>query len=67
MQHLIPYTPHQNGVVERKNRSLKEIAICMTESKNFPPKFGVEAINFETYIHNRVPHKQLYGIIPSNL
>ena len=23
MQHSIPYTPHQNGVAERKNRSLK--------------------------------------------
>ena len=26
MQHSIPYTPHQNGVAERKNNSLKEMA-----------------------------------------
>ena len=26
MQHLVPYTPQQNGVAERKNRSLKEMA-----------------------------------------
>jgi transposase InsO family protein len=33
LQHTVPYTPHQNGVPERKNRSLKEIANCMLQSK----------------------------------
>ena len=26
MQHIVPYTPQQNGVTERKNRTLKEMA-----------------------------------------
>ena len=39
MQHSIPYTPQQNGVAERKNGSLKEMATCMLEAKNLPPKF----------------------------
>ena len=39
MQHSIPYTPQQNGIDERKNRSLKEMATCMMEAKTFPPKF----------------------------
>ena len=39
MQHSIPYTPQQNGVAKRKNRSLKEMATCMMEAKTFPPKF----------------------------
>ena len=64
MQHSIPYTPQKNGVVERKNRSLKEMATCMMEAKNFPPKFWSEAIKCISYIHNRVPHKQLDGITP---
>ena len=64
MQHSIPYTPQQNGVVERKNRSLKEMAMCMMESKTFPLKFWNEAINCASYIHDRVPHKQLDGITP---
>ena len=40
MHHSIPYTPHQNGVAERKNRSLKEMETCMMEAKTLPPKFG---------------------------
>ena len=48
MQHSIPYTPQQNGVVERKNRSLKEMATCMMEA--LPPKCWAEAINYASYI-----------------
>ena len=44
MQHSIPYTPRKNGVDERNNRSLKEMATCMLESKTLPPNFSVEAI-----------------------
>ena len=50
MQHSIPYTPQQNGVAERKNRSLKEMATCMMEDKILPPKFWSEAINCVSYI-----------------
>ena len=64
MQHSIPYTPQQNGVAERKNRSLKEMATCMMESKNLPPKFWDRAINYASYIQNRVLHKQIYEITP---
>ena len=34
----------------------------MMEDKNFPPKFWAEALNYASYIQNRVPHKQLYGM-----
>ena len=64
MQHLIPYTPQQNGVAERKNRSLKEMATCMMEAKTLPPKFWFEAIKCESYIQNRVPQNNIDGIIP---
>ena len=33
MQYIVLYTPQQNGVAERKNRTLKEIVNCMLQSK----------------------------------
>ena len=34
-----PYTPQQNGVSERKNRTIMEMARCMLFEKNLPKKF----------------------------
>jgi transposase InsO family protein len=45
MQHIVPYTPQQNGVVERKNRTLKEMANCMIQSNGLSLKYWVKAIN----------------------
>ena len=59
MKHSIPYTPQQNGVAKRKNISLKEMATCMMEFKDFLPKFWAETINYATYIQNKVLHKSL--------
>ena len=39
MQHTVPYTPQQNGVAERKNRTLKEMANCMLQSKGLSLSF----------------------------
>ena len=36
----------------------------MMEDKTFPPNFRAKAINCSSYIHNRVPHKQLDGMTP---
>ena len=40
MEHSVPYKPQQNGVAERKNRSLKEMATCLLHAKNFLLLFG---------------------------
>ena len=35
----LPYTPRQNGVVERKNRTLVEMACTMLDEYKMPPRF----------------------------
>ena len=57
MQHYVNYTPQQNGVVERKNRALKEMATCMLEDKDLSPNIWDEAINYYTYVKNRYSYK----------
>ena len=57
MEHLVPYTPQQNGMAERKHRSLKEMETYLLQAKNIPPSLWAEAANYASYIQNRVPHK----------
>jgi hypothetical protein len=64
MQHIVPYTPQQNGVVERKNCTLKEMANCMIQCKGLSLKYWAEAINCENYIVNHTPTKALKNITP---
>ena len=40
-----PRTPQQNGVVERKNRSLQEMARTMLNENNLPKYFWGEPVN----------------------
>nr|AAX96493.1 retrotransposon protein, putative, unclassified [Oryza sativa Japonica Group]ABA91692.1 retrotransposon protein, putative, unclassified, expressed [Oryza sativa Japonica Group] len=49
-----PRVPQQNGVVERKNRVLVEMARTMLDEYKTPKKFWAEAINVACYISNRV-------------
>ena len=61
MEHLVIYTPQQNGVAERKNRSLKEMETCLIHAKHIPPSLWAKAINCASYLQNRVPHKSVVG------
>jgi hypothetical protein len=49
-----PYTPQQNGVVERKNRTLLDMARTMLNEYKTPYWFWAEAINTACYSINRL-------------
>ncbi len=49
-----PKTPQQNGVAERKNRTLLNMATTMLSSKNIAKRFWAEAISIACYVSNRV-------------
>ena len=55
-----PDTPQQNGVVERKNRTLLEISRALMFETRMPVRFWTEAIAIATYLINRLPTKTLY-------
>jgi hypothetical protein len=51
------YTPEQNGVVERKNRSIVEAARAMLEEKSMPKFYWADAVRTTVYIPNRIGDK----------
>jgi hypothetical protein len=62
MQHIVPYTPQQNGVDERNNCTLKEMASCMIQYKGLSLKYWEKSINCANYIVNHTPTKALKNI-----
>ena len=51
-QKTTPYTPQQNGVVERMNRTLMEKARSMLSGAELGQKFWAEAVDTACYLVN---------------
>ena len=62
-----PYSPQQNGVVERRNQTVVEMARCMLKSMQVPSVFWGEAICTAVYVLNRSPTKTLSNKTPFKL
>ena len=58
-QLTVAYSPQQNEVVERKNRTIVEMVKCMMFEKKMPLEFWAEAVNIAVYVLNRCPTKAL--------
>nr|GEX99661.1 hypothetical protein [Tanacetum cinerariifolium] len=66
----VPKTPQQNGIAERKNRTLIEAARTMLADSLLPIPFWAEAVNTACYVqnrvlvtkpHNKTPYELLHG------
>jgi transposase InsO family protein len=51
------YTPQQNGIAERKNRTLMELARSMIKTKQMDNTYWAEAVSCASYIINRTTSK----------
>ncbi|KAJ9557840.1 hypothetical protein OSB04_012454 [Centaurea solstitialis] len=69
-----PRTPHQNGVVERKNRTRVEAARTMLNASGLPLTFWAEVVSSACYTQNRslvvkryerTPYQLLYNKRPN--
>ncbi|KAM0872543.1 hypothetical protein ACQ4PT_038661 [Festuca glaucescens] len=62
-----PYTPQQNGVVERKNQTIIEMARTMLSEFKSPHKFWGEAISTAVHYSNRLFLRPLHNKTPYEL
>jgi hypothetical protein len=63
-QCIARYTPKQNGVAERKNRTIMEMDQSMIKEKQLPNEYCTEAIACSVYILNRCPTKEVINKSP---
>ncbi|GJV15842.1 putative ribonuclease H-like domain-containing protein [Tanacetum coccineum] len=73
-EYSIARTPQQNGVAERKNRTLIEAARTMLADSKLPTTFWAEAVSTACYVqnrvlivkpHNKTPYELFRGIKPA--
>ena len=60
-------SPQQNGVAERLNRTIVELARAMLIAKNMPKFLWAEAVNYATWLKNRLPSHAIPGHTPYDL
>lgn len=59
-----PYSPQQNGVVERRNRTLLEMTRSLLKHMGVPNILWGEAVRHATYLINRIATRSLIGRTP---
>ena len=63
----IPHNPEQNGIAERRNRTLLDMARCLLLDSKLPTTFWAEAVATANYLRNRLPTKSLDGKTPHEI
>ncbi|CAJ2657083.1 unnamed protein product [Trifolium pratense] len=62
-----PYTPQHNGLAERRNRTILDMARCIVKHRNLPKSFWGEAVSTAVYVLNRCPTKKLKDKVPEEV
>ncbi|PNY18017.1 copia-type polyprotein [Trifolium pratense] len=62
-----PYTPQHNGLAERRNRTILDMARCMVKHRNLPKSFWGEAVNTAVYVLNKCPTRKLKDKVPEEV
>lgn len=62
-----PYTPEQNGLAERLNRTLLDKARCLMVESKIASMFWAEAVNTANYLRNRCPSRSIDHRTPFEL
>ncbi|CAH9141104.1 unnamed protein product [Cuscuta epithymum] len=63
----VPYTPQQNGIAERMNRTVLDKVRSMLATAGLSKKFWGEAVNTAVYLINRSPSVPLGGKCPESV
>lgn len=63
-QYTNPYTPQQNGVVERRNRTVAAMTRSFLKESKLPSCMWGEAVRHSVYVLNRLPTRALDGTTP---
>ena len=58
------YTPQQNGVAERKNRTIMNMVRSMLSEKQVPKNFWPEVVNWTAHVLNRSPTLAIKDMTP---
>ncbi|KAE8906867.1 hypothetical protein PF007_g22869 [Phytophthora fragariae] len=66
-QRTVPYSPQQNGVAERMNRTIMENARSMLYYKSVPTEWWAEAVSTAVYLINRSTNTQHTSVTPYEL
>ncbi|GJV50122.1 putative ribonuclease H-like domain-containing protein, partial [Tanacetum coccineum] len=73
-QFSVARTPHQNGVTEKRNKTLIEADRTMLADSKLPTTFWAEAVNTACYVqnrvlvvkpHNKTPYELFHGRTPT--
>ncbi|KAD4384758.1 hypothetical protein E3N88_24926 [Mikania micrantha] len=66
-QLTVPYTPQQNRIVERRNRTILNCTRSILKAMGMPQQFWAEAVRHSIYVLNRLPTKILRSKTPYEL